>query len=78
VAPDLAPGDHADLIGVDEPQAVLGGDHDPVEEVEVGHLKHMLEGADLGAGTAQHRCAEHRRLVGNRRLVGHWFPVPPR
>ena len=36
-APDVAPRDLLHIIGVDEAQASLGGDHDPVEYIELGH-----------------------------------------
>src|SRR5579871_262369 len=46
---DMAAGDLAHLVGVDEPQARLRGDDDPVEDVEFLYLQHVLQGADLRA-----------------------------
>ena len=68
-APDAAPGDLGHLIGVDEAQAAVGGDHDPVEDIDFGDLQHVLEGADRGAGAAQHRRPPGGRLIRNGHVV---------
>ena len=60
---DVAPRDLPHVVGVDETEAVLGGDHDPVEDIDLGYLQHVLEGPDLRAGTAEHRRPAGRRLV---------------
>jgi hypothetical protein len=48
-APDLGTRDPLDVIGIDEPQASLGSDDDPVEHIDCGYLKDVLEGPDLRA-----------------------------
>ena len=65
------------LVGVDEAQAAVGGDHDPVEDVDLRHLQHVLEGADRGAAAAQHRRPADRRLIRDRQIViGHGRSLP--
>jgi uncharacterized protein (DUF885 family) len=67
--PDMAPGDLAHLVCVDETQAAIGGDHDPVEDVDLRYLQHVLEGTDRGTATAQHRRPADRRLIRDRQIV---------
>src|SRR6516165_6316112 len=54
-APDIADRDQLDPVGVDEAQAPVGGDHDPVEQVQPGYFEHVFERTDLLAGPGQHR-----------------------
>jgi hypothetical protein len=53
------------VIGVDESQAVLGGDHNAVEDVELRYFKDVLEVPDGHARAAEDRGVEYSRLVGN-------------
>src|SRR5262249_8956905 len=77
-APDVADRDQLDPVGVDEPQAPVGGDHDPVEEVQPGYFEHVFERADLPARPGQHRRSRHGGPVGNSRIGLHTAPSPPR
>jgi hypothetical protein len=62
------------VIGIDEPQAVPGRDHDPVEDIDFRHFQHMLKGADLRARASQDRGPAHCRLIGDWHLVSHAGP----
>jgi hypothetical protein len=70
----MADRDQLDLAGVDEPQPPLGGDHQAVEPVFLGHLKDMFQRADLRAGLGEHGRAGHCGTVGDSRLSVHAAP----
>src|SRR5271169_4675265 len=76
-APDAASRNPLHVIGVDEPQASFGGDHDSVEYINFGYFQYMLKGADLRACTAQHRGSAGCGLVGDSRIVSHAGPPLP-
>src|SRR5215470_5194734 len=46
-APDVTDRDQLDPAGVDEAQAPVGGDDDPVEVVQSRYFQHVFERADL-------------------------------
>src|SRR6202035_5418348 len=58
-----------DLLRVDEPQPPVGSDHDAVEQVELRHLEHVLQGADLVAAAAEHGRAGRGAFVGDGRVI---------
>jgi hypothetical protein len=51
----MAAGNLPDVVSIDQPKPAGRGDHEPVEDVGLRHLQHVLEGVDLGAAGAQHR-----------------------
>ena len=68
---DVAAGDLLDPVRVDEPQPGAGVDHDPVEQVQLRHLKHVLQRADLVPAGRKHSRSGDRGLIGNSRIVVH-------
>ena len=48
IAPDVSCGDLGDVLGVDESQAVMRCDDDPLEDVQIRHGEDVLKRADLG------------------------------
>jgi len=69
-----SPGYAGHVIGIYEPQAVVGGDHDPVEEVEIRYFEYVLEMPDDRADGTKDWRVEYGCLIGNCdfvRILGH-------
>lgn len=63
-APNVSCHDLRDALGVDESQAVMRRDDDPLEDVQIRHREHVLKDADLRSRAAQDgRAAAHSLIA---------------
>jgi hypothetical protein len=68
--------DLSDLISVYEAQPASRLHGDAVEEVQLGNLKNVMNGAELRPTGANHGCVNGQGLIGNRASLVHRYPSP--